>query len=84
MKSWQWVLLVAFNWVLHFSLVAYFFINLVKIYLPTVAHFLLAYGLIEICLNIKFYLFTLLKMMDWGVYHFCSGVLVVTSPLDFS
>jgi hypothetical protein len=30
-----------------------------------------------------FYLFTLLKMMDWGVYHFCSGVLVVTSPLDF-
>jgi hypothetical protein len=28
-------------------------------------------------------LFTLLKMMDWGVYHFCSGILVVTSPLDF-
>jgi hypothetical protein len=22
-------------------------------------------------------------MMDWGVYHFCSGILVVTSPLDF-
>jgi hypothetical protein len=29
------------------------------------------------------YLFTLLKIMGWGVYHFCSGVLVVTSPLDF-
>jgi hypothetical protein len=28
-------------------------------------------------------LFTLLKMMGWGAYHFCSGVLVVTSPLDF-
>jgi hypothetical protein len=39
MKYWQWVLLAAFNWVLHFSLVAYFFINLVKIYLSTVAHF---------------------------------------------
>jgi hypothetical protein len=44
--------------------------------------FWLAYDLIEIWLNIKFYLFTLLKMMDWGVYHFCSGILVVTSPLD--
>jgi hypothetical protein len=29
-------------------------------------------------------LFILLKMIDWGVYHFCSGILVVTSPLDFS
>jgi hypothetical protein len=28
-------------------------------------------------------LFTLLKMMGWGVYHFCSGILVVTSPLNF-
>jgi hypothetical protein len=40
MKYWQWVLLVTFKLVLHFSLVAYFFINLVKIYLPTVAHLL--------------------------------------------
>jgi hypothetical protein len=40
--------------------------------------------LIEIWLKIKSYLITLLKMMDWGVYHFCSGILVVTSPLDFS
>jgi hypothetical protein len=45
--------------------------------------FWLAYDLIEIWLNIKFYLFTLLKMIDWGVYHFCSGILVVTTPLDF-
>jgi hypothetical protein len=39
MKYWQWVLFVAFNWVLHFSLVVYFIINLVKIYLLIVAHF---------------------------------------------
>jgi hypothetical protein len=65
--------------------VPYFFINLVKIYLPTVAHFFwLAYDLIEIWLNSKFYLFTLLKMIDCGVYHFCSGILVVASLLDFS
>jgi hypothetical protein len=40
MKYWQWVLLVAFNWILHFSLVSYFFINMVKMYLPTVAQYL--------------------------------------------
>jgi hypothetical protein len=40
MKYWQWVLFVAFNWVLHFSLVVYFITNLVKVYLLTVAHFL--------------------------------------------
>jgi hypothetical protein len=28
-------------------------------------------------------LFTLLKMMGWGGYHFCSGALVVVSPLIF-
>jgi hypothetical protein len=44
--------------------VAYFIIDLVKFYLPTVAHFWLTYDLIEIWLNIKFYLFTLLKIMD--------------------
>jgi hypothetical protein len=53
---------VAFNCVLHFSLVAYFIIDLVKFYLPTVAQFWLTCYLIEIWLNIKFYLFTLLKM----------------------
>jgi hypothetical protein len=75
---------VAFNWVLHFSLVTYFIINLVKFFCPLLHSFWLAYDLIEIWLNIKFYLFTLLKMMDWGGYHFCSGILVVTSPLNFS
>jgi hypothetical protein len=47
-------------------------------------YFWFAHDLIEIWLNIKFYLFSLLKMMGWGVYHFCSSVLVVTSPLNFS
>jgi hypothetical protein len=40
MKDWQWVLFVAFNWVLHFSLVVYFIVDLVKNYLLIVAHFL--------------------------------------------
>ena len=31
---------VAFNWVLHFSQMVYSINNLVKIYLPTIAHFL--------------------------------------------
>jgi hypothetical protein len=45
MKYWQWVSLVTFNWVLHFSLVIYFITNLVKNYLLTVAHF---FGLLMI------------------------------------
>jgi hypothetical protein len=50
---------------------------------PLLHYFWVAHDLFGIGPNIKFYLFTLLKMMDWGGYHFCSGVLVVTSPLDF-
>jgi hypothetical protein len=68
---------------LHFSLVAYLIIDLAKFYLPIIAFFWVTHDLFEIWLIIKIYLFTLLKMMGWGVYHFCSGVLVVTSPLDF-
>jgi hypothetical protein len=40
MKYSQWVLFVAFNWVLHFSLVVYFITNLVNIYFLIAAHFL--------------------------------------------
>jgi hypothetical protein len=29
-------------------------------------------------------LFTPLKVMGWGVYYFCMGVLVVRSLLNFS
>jgi hypothetical protein len=35
--------------------------------------FWLAYDLIEIWLNIKFYSFNPLKMMDWGIYQFWGG-----------
>jgi hypothetical protein len=68
---------------LHFSLVAYLIIDLEKFYLPIIAFFWVTHDLFEIWLIIKFYLFTLLKMMGWGGYLFCSAVLVVTSPLDF-
>jgi hypothetical protein len=64
--------------------VVYSIHNLVKIICPLLHNFWLAYDLIGIWLNIKFYLFNPLKMMGWGIYHFCSGVLVVTSPLNFS
>jgi hypothetical protein len=50
---------------------------------PLLHHFWVVHDLFEIGSNIKFYLFALLKMMDWGGYHFCSEVLVVTSQLDF-
>jgi hypothetical protein len=55
-----------------------------KFICPLLHSFWFAYDLIEIWLNVKFYLFILLKMMDCGVYYFCSRVLVVTNPLDFS
>jgi hypothetical protein len=68
---------------LHFSLVAYLIIDLAKFYLPIIASFWVTHDLFEIWLIVMFYLFTLLKMMGWGVYYFWSGILVVTSPLDF-
>jgi hypothetical protein len=68
---------------LHFSLVAYLVIHLAKFCLPKIALFWVTHDLFIIGLNIKFYLFTLFKMMGWGGYHFYSGVLVVISPLDF-
>jgi hypothetical protein len=63
--------------------VAYLIIDLVLFYCPLLHYFWVAHDLFGIGSNIKFYLFTLLKMMGWGGYHFCSGVLVVSSPLDF-
>jgi hypothetical protein len=83
MKCWQKLSFYIFQMDLHFSLVAYLIVGLVKFYLPIIALFWVAHDLLEIGSNIKFYLFTLLKMMGWGAYHFCCGVLVVTSPLDF-
>jgi hypothetical protein len=68
---------------LYFSLVAYFISDLAKFNLPIIALLWVTHDLIELWLIIVFYLFTLLKMLGWGVYYFCSGVLVVASPLDF-
>jgi hypothetical protein len=67
---------------LHFSLVAYLIIDLANFVCPKLHYFRVARDLFEIWLIIMSYLFTLLKMMGWGVYYFCSGVLVVRSPLD--
>jgi hypothetical protein len=68
---------------LYFSLMAYLIIDLAKLYLPIIALFWVTHDLFELWLIIMFYLFTLPKMRGWGVYYFCSRVLVVTSPLDF-
>jgi hypothetical protein len=68
---------------LYFSLVAYLIIDLAKFYLPIIALLWVTHDFIELWLIIMLYLFTLLKMMGWSVYYFCSSVLVVTSPLDF-
>jgi hypothetical protein len=68
---------------LYFSLVAYLIIDLAKFYLPIIALLWVIHDLFGIWLIIILYLFILLKMIGWGVYYFCSGVLVVTSPLDF-
>jgi hypothetical protein len=40
MKYWQYVLFCLFQMGLHFSLVAYFIIDLAKFYLPNIALFL--------------------------------------------
>jgi hypothetical protein len=61
----------------------YLIIDLAKFYLPIIALLWVTHNLIELWLIIMFYLFTLLKMMGLAVYYFCSGVLVVASPLDF-
>jgi hypothetical protein len=68
---------------LYFSLVAYLIIDLAKFWLPTLHYHGLLHDLFGKCLIIMLDLFSLLKMMGWGVYYFCSGVLVVISSLNF-
>jgi hypothetical protein len=68
---------------LYFSLVAYLIIDLAKFYLPIIALLCVIHDLFGIWLIIILYLFTLLKLMGWGVYYFCSKALVVICPLDF-
>jgi hypothetical protein len=55
---------------LHFFLVAYLIIDLAKFDLPIIAFFWVTHDLFEIWLIIKFYLFTLLKMMAGVVIIF--------------
>jgi hypothetical protein len=68
---------------LHFSLVAYLIIDLAKFYLPISVLLWVIHDLFRKRLIIILYLFTLLIMRGWDVHYFYSGVLVVTSPLDF-
>jgi hypothetical protein len=45
--------------------------------------FSLTFDLFEVLDKSKFYLFISLTVMVWGVYHFCSGILVVRGLLIF-
>jgi hypothetical protein len=47
-------------------------------------NFRLSYELIRTWAKTIFELFSSLIMRGWGVYYFCSGVLVVRSLLNFS
>jgi hypothetical protein len=58
---------------LHFSLVAYLIIDLAKFWLPIIALLWVIHDLFGKCLIIILYLFTLLKMMGWGVHYFAVG-----------
>jgi hypothetical protein len=51
--------------------------------LPIITLLGVVYDLFGKCLIIILYLFSLLKKLDLGVLYFCSGALVVVSPLDF-
>ena len=68
---------------LHFSLVVYLIIDLANFWLPIITLKGVAYDLLEKCLIIILYLFSLLKKLGWGALYFCSGALVVISSLDF-
>jgi hypothetical protein len=84
MKYWQWVVFCSFQ--LGFTIYSgglLHYLSGKNLFAHYCTLFWFAHDLIEIWSNIKFYLFTLLKVMGWGVYHFCSGVLVVTSLMDF-
>jgi hypothetical protein len=52
-------------------------------WLPIITLKGVVYDLLDKCLIITLYLFSLLKKLGWGALYFCSGALVVISPLDF-
>jgi hypothetical protein len=68
---------------LHFSLVVYLIMDLANFWLPIITLKGVVHDLLEKCLIITLYLFSLLKKLGWGALYFCSGTLVVVSPLDF-
>jgi hypothetical protein len=68
---------------LHFSLVVCLIMDLANFWLPNITLKGVVYDLLEKCLIIILYLFSLLKKLGWGALYFCSGALVVISSLDF-
>jgi hypothetical protein len=68
---------------LHFSLVVYLIMDLANFWLPIITLFGVDQDLVGKCLIITLYLFPLLKKLGWGALYFCSGALVVISPLGF-
>ena len=68
---------------LHFSLVDCPIRDLANFWLPIITLIGVVHDLVGKCLIIPLYLFSLLKKLGWGALYFCSGALVVVSPLDF-
>jgi hypothetical protein len=68
---------------LHFSLVVYLIMDLANFWLPIIVSLGVIQELFGKYLIITLYLFSLLKKLGRGVLYFCSGALVVVSPLDF-
>jgi hypothetical protein len=68
---------------LHFSLVVHHIRVLAKFWLPIIASLGVIQELFGKSLINTLYLFSLLKKLGWGALYFCSGALVVRSPLDF-
>jgi hypothetical protein len=67
----------------HFSLVVYTIMDLANFWLPIITLIGVVHDLFGKCLIITLYLFSLLKKLGWGALCFCSGALMVVSPLDF-
>jgi hypothetical protein len=68
---------------LHFSLVVYLIMDLANFWLPIITLIGVVHDLFGKCLILTLYLFSLLNKLGWGALYFCSGALVVVSPLDF-
>jgi hypothetical protein len=83
LNHWQLVGVYFLFMGLHFSLVVYLIMDLANFWLPIITLLEVVHDLLEKCLIITLFLFSLLKKLGWGALYFCSGALVVISPLDF-